>query len=65
MNADARVTAGTYWDAAFTNFAFMTDGSRFIPLAPMGTAVQLRSQAFDVSDDGIFVVGELSGQMPA
>ena len=55
------MTVGTYWDAAFTNFAFMTDGTRFIPLTPMGAPVPPRSQAFDVSDDGSFVVGEISG----
>jgi uncharacterized membrane protein len=63
VNEDARVTAGTYWDSAYSNFAFLTDGSRFVPLTPMGAPVPPRSQAFDVSDDGAFVVGEISGAM--
>ena len=63
VNEDARVTAGTYWDTAYSNFAFLTDGSRFVPLTPTGAPVPPRSQAFDVSDDGTFVVGEISGAM--
>ena len=61
VNEDARVTAGTYWDPAYSNFAFLTDGTRFVPLTPTGAPVPPRSQAFDVNDDGTFVVGEISG----
>jgi hypothetical protein len=61
VSADAKRVAGVYWDAAFTNVAFVTDGSRFIPLVNPSNPVPPRSIAWDVSDDGNFIAGEIEG----
>ncbi|HEX6271790.1 MAG TPA: hypothetical protein VFZ53_02065 [Polyangiaceae bacterium] len=67
VSSDAAITAGTYWDPTFSNFAFYTSGTRFVPLVPTSGAAPPRSNAWDVSDDGNFIVGDiqlLPGMMP-
>jgi hypothetical protein len=59
VSGDAAMTAGTYWDATFSNFAFYSTGSRFVPLFPMNGMTPPRSNAWDVSDDGAFIVGDI------
>jgi hypothetical protein len=63
MSENARYTAGTYKDSATSNFPFITDGTRFIPITNTSMPVPPRGNAWDVSDDGGFIVGDLDGAM--
>ena len=63
MSENARYTVGTYRDSAGSNFAFITDGTRFIPFNMTNMPVPPRGNAWDVSDDGSFIVGDLDMQM--
>ena len=56
--ADGFVTCGTFWDSAGTMMAYLTQQTRFLNIAPMNGAVRATSQAWEVSDDGQFIVGE-------
>jgi hypothetical protein len=63
MSENARYTVGTYRDTAGSNFAFVTDSTRFIPFTMTSMPVPPRGNAWDVSDDGAFIAGDVDGSM--
>lgn len=66
VNGDGMTVAGTIWDPAFSNFAFMStamdSGNIRIP-TPMSGMTMLRSNIWDVSDDGQVLVGDVDPNM--
>ncbi|HEX6765278.1 MAG TPA: hypothetical protein VF103_07360, partial [Polyangiaceae bacterium] len=68
-SSDGRFAAGTMTDSAGANFAFGTQGSTAMNIAPMNGAVFAMSHAFDVNDDGTVIVGDaflgMSGMTPS
>jgi uncharacterized membrane protein len=67
VNADGMTVAGTIWDPAFSNFAFVstaTDNGNIRIPTPMNGMTPLRSNIWDVSDDGQVLVGDVDPSMP-
>lgn len=62
LTADGRMAVGTMWDTAFAHFAFVADpnNSSFRSIAPQLGALAAQSNVWDVSDDGQFLVGDMS-----
>lgn len=59
VREDGRMSAGTYRDAAQVSFAFVTDQTRFHVIAPMIGTMNATSNAWDISDDGATIVGDV------
>ena len=66
VSADGQTVAGTIWDPAFMNFAFMSTaadlGNIRVP-TPQSGMTPLRSNIWDVSDDGQVLVGDVDPSM--
>jgi uncharacterized membrane protein len=60
VSADGRRSVGTFRDPAL-NLAFVTDQTRFHNIAPMAGTASGASNAWDVSDDGATIVGDMDG----
>jgi uncharacterized membrane protein len=59
MSANGQVGVGTYMGTATSGYAFAYDLNGVTSIAPvMGASIPVRSAAWDVSDDGLLVVGE-------
>jgi uncharacterized membrane protein len=63
LSADGQTAVGTMWDTAFAHFAFIArpNGTSFESIAPNINAVASQSNVWDVSDDGLVLVGDMSG----
>jgi hypothetical protein len=59
VSADGLRSVGTFRDPAIPTLAFVTDQTRFHNIAPMVGANRVPSNAWDVSDDGATVVGDM------
>jgi uncharacterized membrane protein len=66
VSADGQTVAGTIWDPAFTNLAFMStaaDGGNIRIPGSMSGMPPMRSNIWDVSDDGQVLVGDSDPSM--